>query len=194
MRCRLRFDFTRFFIWYSMFSTLLVFSSRSAIIVMYTPLSELTDVIISSLKSILMFTLYQLTLAGSSDWFRRRLRDRSPSCRDPLSYLLYFPSWPRPWMQVAMRLTAVPLLGLYTQPQIEIAQNNGSYSTSTWLTDLPPIHKMENEITLHLSPVVMSIDEYNSFGHKMNSSDAELCTLVEFVCVCVCVCVCVSSV
>ena len=56
---------------------------------------------------------------------------------------------------------------------------------------------MDNEITLHLSPVVTLTDEYNSLGHKINSSDAELCTLVDslyvfvYVCVCVCVCACV---
>jgi len=56
---------------------------------------------------------------------------------------------------------------------------------------------MDNEITLHLSPVVTLTDEYNSLGHKINSSDAELCTLVDslsvfvYVCVCVCVRVCV---
>jgi len=38
---------------------------------------------------------------------------------------------------------------------------------------------MDNEITLHLSPVVMSTDEYKSLGYKINSSDAELCTLVD---------------
>ena len=54
---------------------------------------------------------------------------------------------------------------------------------------------MDNEITLHLSPVVMSTDEYSSLGHKINSSDAELCTLVDslssVLCLCLGVCVCV---
>jgi len=41
------------------------------------------------------------------------------------------------------------------------------------MPDLPPIHKKDNAITLLLSPVIMSSDEYKSLGLKLNSSNIE---------------------